>query len=435
VKKLLIFIVILGVVLAGGAYWLHHPRTVPVSEELFTYAPVEYGTLRETVSASGVLKPQDLLLVTSELPGTVVDVLAKVNDTVGEGDVVLKLDDSAWRLKLEEAGNAIAAAQANVGQAKDLEEAARLAVKYQGDIGKGGFRSEKDQADAKLRAAQGAVQVAEVQVRQATTARKEAERALEKTQVRVPVLPHGVMPPGSKARFVVLDRKVQLGQMVGPALPQPLFTLATDLGVMEVHAQVAEGDIGKVQKGMAATFTVSVHAEGDVKFSGTVRQVLPMPASLQGAVVYDTVIDVTNQRDPQSGEWRLRPGMTAAVDLVRREHKAVWKVPNGALSFQMDEAYQSDAARARVTEWQRHPDQADWRVVWSWDAQRGEPWPIFVRLGGTGEPGIADGQFNEVLAWEPGRQRSASGPPLRVILSAPPPHRPGFFEQPTNIKF
>jgi len=435
VKKVLTILVIVGIVVAGSAYWLCHPRTIPVNEQLFTYTPVEYGSLRETVSATGVLKPQDLLLVTSELPGQVVDVLAKVSDVVGEGDVVLKLDDSALRLKLEEAENALNAARTGVGQATALEDAARLGLKYQQDLTKGGFRSEKDQAEAKLRGAQAAVQVAESKVRQAQTAKKEAERALEKTQVRVPVLPASATTPGSKRRYVVLDRQVHLGQMVGPTLPQPLFTLATDLGTMEVHAQVAEGDFGKVRKGMRATFTVAAYAESDVKFSGAVRQIRHMPVNLQGAVVYDTVIDVTNKTDPQSGEWQLRPGMTAAVDLIRREHKQAWKMPTAALGFQMDEAYQSDAARARVAEWSGRADKADWRAVWIWDAQRQVPWPIFVRTGGPGEAGIVDDQFHEVLEWEPGREPSASGPRLQVISSAPPPHPPGLFEQAPNIKF
>ena len=53
----------------------------------------------------------------------------------------------------------------------------------------------------------------------------------------------------------------------------------------------------------------------------------------------------------------------------------------------------------------------------------------------AGETGIADGQYNEILAWEPGREPNPAGPPLQVIINAPPPHRAGLFDQPTNIKF
>jgi HlyD family secretion protein len=437
-KRLLILLLLGGALVAGIAYWVSRPRTAAVSQDLFTYAPVEFGTLIDAVSATGVLKPQDVLVVTSELPGTVVDVRAGVNDTVSEGEVVVKLDDSRVRLKVELAAAAIEAARTYVDQAQSLEEAARLALKYQQEIAKeGGFRSEKDQAEAKLRAAQASVKVAKAKVHEAQTAKKEADLALEQTQVRVPTLPTNTTSSGSKRRYVVLDRKVQLGQMVGPTLAQPLFTLAADLRDMEVHAQVAEGDVGKVRKGLPATFTVSAYAEGDVTFRGKVRQVQATPTSVQGVVFYDTIIDVTNQRDPQSGEWQLRPGMTAAVDIIRREHRKVWKLPTAALSFQLDPAYQSDVAQARLAQWNTRPDHADWRAVWVWDGERQQPWPIFVRIGGmsAGETGIADGQYNEILAWEPGREPNPAGPPLQVIINAPPPHRAGLFDQPTNIKF
>ena len=60
----------------------------------------------------------------------------------------------------------------------------------------------------------------------------------------------------------------------------------------------------------------------------------------------------------------------------------------------------------------------DWRPLWTWDAPRNAPWPIFVRIYQQGEPGVSNGEFTEVLAWEPGREPSPSGPPVRVILSA-----------------
>jgi HlyD family secretion protein len=225
---------------------------------------------------------------------------------------------------------------------------------------------------------------------------------------------------------------VQLGQSVAPPFSAHLFTLAGDLQHLEVHAQVAEGDVGKVRKGQPVTFTVSAYAEEETPpFRGTVEQIRPMPVNEKGAVYYTTVIAVENQRDPETGEWRLRPGMTASVDVIRREHKNVWKVPSAALNFQLEEPYQSDAARARLEEWKRRPDHADWRPVWVWDSQANRPWPVFARVGGRnkeGKSGLKDAQFNEVLEWEPGAE-----PPRRVITGAPPATRPGIFDQP-NLK-
>src|SRR5262249_29285462 len=150
-----------------------------------------------------------------------------------------------------------------------------------------------------------------------------------------------------------------------------------------------EADIGPVRKGLEAVFTVSAYSEDEIQFRGKVKEVRPMPTSVQGAVYYTTVISADNQKDSATGEWRLRPGMTASVDIIRREHKSVWKVPSAALNFQMDPLYQGDAARARMAEWRGRKDSEDWKPLWVWDRQRGEPWPVFVRVGGGGKSGEA----------------------------------------------
>ena len=156
---------------------------------------------------------------------------------------------------------------------------------------------------------------------------------------------------------------------------------------------------------------------------------------MHGAVFYDTVIDVSNQRDAKTGEWKLRPGMTAAVDIILRKHANIWKIPTSALSLQLDEHYQSEAARAKVAEWQ---DRGDWKPVWILDAQR-KPWPVFVRIGGRevrGEEAIEDGQSAEVLEWDsqlhpkPDAKERATYPQL--ITGAPAVKKRGLVEP--NVK-
>jgi HlyD family secretion protein len=190
---------------------------------------------------------------------------------------------------------------------------------------------------------------------EAQTAAALARLGHEKTVVRMPAVgqaPAGSLAsgrllhpvsdqpsPGRKRRYRVLERKVVLGQMVAPPASAQLFTLATDLADMQVHTQVAESDVARVRQGLKATFTVSAYTDTDVTFGGDVVQRRPMPANVLGAVFYDTVIDTANTIDPATGEWRLLPGMTAAVDIIVREHHHVWKVPTTALSFQLDEHF------------------------------------------------------------------------------------------------
>lgn len=429
-KKLLLFLVATFAVLAGIGWWYSHSRQVTLAENTFTYASLEKGPMREMVSATGILEPRDPVVVSSEMPGTVLAVQARVNDEVREGQVLLQLEDRKEKLKLRETEDGLNSAQAMVQQAEAVLFAARLGLKYQEDLqDKAGLRVERDRADAEVQAATAGVQAARFRLEMAKTLCEQAALALERTQVRVPKGVHG-------QTYHVLERKVQPGQMVGP-LGSPLFTLAGDLHHIEVHAQVAEGDIGKVKKGLATTFTVTAFSDEDVEFRGKVREIWPLPTTVKGAVFYDTIIDVVNQKDPHTGEWRLRPGMTAAVDIMRREHTEAWKVPSSALNFQLHENYQSDAIRQRLAEWRDRTDASLWRPLWVWDPKEGGPWPVFVRVGGlnaAGDPGLKDAEFNEILEWEPGREPDPRAPLPRVIINAPPVRTGGFLDRPANIK-
>src|SRR5262245_2834256 len=215
-----------------------------------------------------------------------------------------------------------------------------------------------------------------------------------------------------------MEKKVQHGQMVGPPAPTPLFTLAGDLRRMEVHAEVAEGDIGPVRKGLKATFTVSAYREPEVKFVGRVKERRPIPANVKGAIFFTTVIDVENQKDPVTGEWMLQPGMTAAVDVITSEKANVWKVPSAALNFNLEEAYQAPEAKSRLAAWRQRTDWSDWRPIWVWDSARNSPWPILIRIGDqkTGRTGLKDETYNEILEWEPGAEPAAGSEGPRVII-------------------
>ena len=431
VKKLLFVLLLVGGGLAGLAYWLNQSGARAVTPDLFTYAPVVRGPMVESISATGALHPRELLVVTSQIPGLVIDVPGEVNASVTEGAVLARLDARTLELKLQEARDGVTTAAAAVTQAEAGESAAKLAVKYQREIGNSGVRSELDLAEAKVKVAAAGVQAARARLQATRTVERAARLALDMAVLKVPV--RSALTAGTPRNYLVLERKVQRGQMVGPQVPVPLFTLAGDLARMEIHAEVAEGDIGPVRKGLRADFTVSAYREPEVKFRGTVKERRPVPANVKGAVFYTTVIDVENRKDAATGEWMLQPGMTAAVDILTRAKENVWKVPSAALNFQLEEAYQSPAAKARVAEWRQRSDADDWRPLWVWDESRKGPWPVFVRIGGQlgGQVGLKDGTFNEVLEWEPG---AAPTDGLRVITNAPPAHRPGLFDQPANIK-
>ncbi len=456
-KKLLLLLLVIAACLAAGIYWAGRRGEATPEADRFTLLPVEYGRAADVVSATGLVQARDVFPVGTELAGKVTEVLADFNQEVKEGDVLLRLDDRMARRKLKQAEIAVDLARVSVKQAEANRDTAAKALQRVRELSpEVRHQTDVDVAESHMKAAGVGVEAARVRVQEAEEALRQAELGLKLLTVRAPVLGpdpssgSASLPPGgvgtlagdstpaegqNRRSFTVLDRHVSLNQEVGPPASAQLFSLAGPMDRMQVQAQVVEGDVNKIRRGLEADFTVS-GGDGDVSFKGTVEEIRLVPTNDRGAVFYKVIVDVLNQRDPVGGDWRLRPGLTASVDFVRRVHDPVWKMPSAALNFQPDPSTLSAAAKARLAE----APGARWNTVWVVGADE-KPWPLFVRTGGVkarGEPGIQDAQSSEVLEWDPTLQPApnpkdpATFP--RVIIAAPPAKKAGLFNAP-NIKF
>jgi len=454
-KTVLAISLFCGATLTGTALWLTSLFGGPSDAAGFTTAPVEYGRAAETVSATGTVQAREMIPVGSELSGQVVEVLADYNQTVHEGDVLARLDASRTKQRLKQAELAVEQTRVAVKQAEAARDAAEKSADRERQRSPEVRRQpDMDVVESQLRTADVAVEAAKVKVREAEESQRQAELELRQTTIRVPTLirdesqsqprdgigtlaPDGAAAAAKPRTFVVLERKVSLNQQIAGAATGNLFTLAGDLQRMEVQAQVAEGDVNKVVRGQQVEFTVAGNDDQEPTFAGKVQDVRMVPISDHGAVYYKVVIDVQNQRNA-NGEWYLRPGQTANVEIVRRVHEAVWKMPGSALNFQLD-GTPTAASQSKLQQWQEKPDRALWRPVWVLGTD-GKPWPIFVRVDARpGEKqGVQETLATEVLEWDPelapapNPKDSTTYP--QVITSAPSNKSGGFFNA-AKIKF
>jgi HlyD family secretion protein len=128
---------------------------------------------------------------------------------------------------------------------------------------------------------------------------------------------------------IVIDRKVEKGQTLQASYTAPtLFVLAKNLQQMQVKASVDEADIGKVKEGQDVTFTVD--AFPDDEFKGKITQVRSSAKVEQNVVTYEVIITTDNSN------LKLKPGMTANINIVVETKDNVLKVPNAALRFRPD---------------------------------------------------------------------------------------------------
>jgi len=119
-----------------------------------------------------------------------------------------------------------------------------------------------------------------------------------------------------------------------------LFQIANDLSKMQIDANVAEADIGTVEEGQQASFTVDAYPTR--AFTGRVVQIRNSPITVQNVVTYDTVIGVTN------ADFKLKPGMTATVSITTAQRTNILKISNAALRFKPPEPSTNQTVVARL---------------------------------------------------------------------------------------
>src|SRR5262249_2287659 len=141
-------------------------------------------------------------------------------------------------------------------------------------------------ADDGLKAAQAQEQVvktelasAQAQVKQAEAALRQATIDLEHTKIVAPV------------DGTVVARRMDVGQTVAASFQAPtIFEIAQDLTKMQVDTNIDEADIGRVQVGQDADFTVDAYP--GMTFHGKVTEIRKAPINVQNVITYDAVIAV-----------------------------------------------------------------------------------------------------------------------------------------------
>jgi multidrug efflux pump subunit AcrA (membrane-fusion protein) len=104
-----------------------------------------------------------------------------------------------------------------------------------------------------------------------------------------------------------------------------LYILAADLTKMQVNANIDEADVGRMRPGQVVTFRVDAFPTDT--FTGAVEQVRLQPTTVQNVVTYQTVIAVPN------AQLKLKPGMTANVNIEVNRRTNVLRIPAAATRF------------------------------------------------------------------------------------------------------
>lgn len=311
--KKIVKIVLPVLLLTGiaGYYW----QDDDVKQEYVTQK-LQKGDITEKVTASGIINPISTVNIGTQVSGTIAEIFVDYNSKVTKDQLLARIDPALF-----EATVAQRAAALNIAKA-EVEVVKNDIVYYKKHLDRvKKLNSSQYSADKELESAQrdynnAIVQLGlkEAQVSQAQAALNSAETELRYTKIISPV------------DGIVVSKEVEVGQTVAASFQTPtLFNVAEDLTKMQIEASVVEADIAKVEEGQTTEF--SVDSFPDETFYGIVTQVRNNPVTTSNVVTYEVIIEIDNKN------LKLKPGMTANVDIVTAQKQDVWLAPNQALRF------------------------------------------------------------------------------------------------------
>lgn len=268
----------------------------------------EYST---SIDASGTLEPLSSTVIAPEIGGTIAEVRVVAGQLVNKGDVLMTIKNDELDRAVTEAERALKAAKAALAAAKRGETA---------------VDPESGQETAVY--SQDAVDAAALEVETATAAYDTAVAAAAQRTVTSPITGN------------VITMNAKVGAPVAAALDngQPLMQVA-DLSKMKVTIQVGEEDISKIAVDQQASITFP--AFEDLVLTGKVTGIASTASGDGAGDMYGSEGGVQFAVDVliETPDPRLKPGMTASVQITTERLDDVIMVPSIALMSDDGENY------------------------------------------------------------------------------------------------
>lgn len=343
-RKYLIYIIAL-LVIVGISYKLLNRST---GGTVYKTQKIENGDIMESITASGTINPLSTVSVGSQASGRIAEIYVDYNSVVKKGQLLALIDQENAKATVQQREAALEIAKAQVAVEENNIKYYKKALNRISKLNASKYSTEKDLEAAERDYDNSVAQLAleQAQVKQAQASLDSAKTELSYTEIKAPV------------DGIVISKAVEVGQTVAASFETPeIFSVAEDLTKMQIEASVVEADIAKVKEGQKVRFTVDSYA--DDYFYGVVTQVRNEATTTSNVVTYTVVIGIDNT------EMKLKPGMTANVEIITAEEKDVMLVPNQALRFYIDD---SDNAK-------RYKDRGVWIM------KNGKPERVTVKIG------------------------------------------------------
>jgi len=248
-------VLLLVAMAAAGAWWLMAAKPVVVQTAVAT-SQTQGSNGSAVLQATGYVTARRQATVSTQITGTLTEVLIEEGDHVQKGQVLARLDDHALRAALNAAQASVQSALAQVTQAQAQLAQARADEGRQSELVASGMVTRQAAEQARTTVALDEAQL--------DTRRREADGAraqLAQSQVN---FDYAVV----RAPFsgVIIDKAAQVGEIVSPLSAGGGFTRTgvgtiVDMDSLEVDVDVNEAYIGQVKADMPAEAVLDAYPD------------------------------------------------------------------------------------------------------------------------------------------------------------------------------
>ena len=378
-------IIVMIAVVAGVVFYVKSraPKTT------YTTADVTKGDLAQTVSVTGDLVANEEITLNFELGGRVGKVFVKPSDRVAVGDKIATLVDSTLQKQVEQAKALLNKAIANAGinddvlreaevskenaenvldDTKDLnkqniaaaEQAVDDAQKYYDDAkslyddsptkankltlttaeghlnsAKEALKTAREQSSLAETGAENNLDSAKARVKTAESDFARESRDAEVSQARaaydIALLNLDMATLVTPVNGIITEVNNKVGEILGTGVIKESFSRVMSLDVI-IESKVPESDIVKTKLGQHAKVTFDALTEDDV-FDGEIIEIDPASTTIQDVVYYEIKLKLNNI------DSRIKPGMSANVDIATAEKEDVLMIPMRAVKTEGKKKY------------------------------------------------------------------------------------------------
>lgn len=360
-KRSWIWLLLLAIVIAGAFWWTNRSRNA-AAQSAFQTVAIERGSLTATIGATGTVRAKQTAVLLWQTAGTVDTVNVKVGDNVPAGFVMAYLSKSSLPQSIILAEADLASAQKTLDDLLNSDTARAQAAIALRDAQAAYDRARKNRENLNglidiqeivtktKNTPFGKVQVREVKTYKGyadatTIAKADEQLALAKAKLDDAQRTYDRLISGNvveitaaQARIDAAKATLNLARIVAPfggivteayPLPGDLVNAGSvafrldDLSSLFVDVNVSEVDINSVQVGQPVRLTFDAILGRE--YNGVVVEVAQTGTVTAGVVSFKVTVELTD------ADAQVKPGMTAAVNILVKQLDDVLLVPNRAV--------------------------------------------------------------------------------------------------------